>query len=168
MAFMKRILTLVLVAMLWTSPSHAQSTAFDRLTPPLPTDTERTVADVMSWVTVGVALGLDARQALKSSDPQHQMELFAVRVGTVFISTTIAKEITKRTRPDGSDNLSFYSMHTAFAASTFGGPRYVFTLPLTFGSGGLRIAAGRHYLTDVLAGLAVGAMTSRIRYEDSK
>lgn len=51
----------------------------------------------------------------------------------------------------------------ADAFAGLGGPRLEFALPLAVSTGGLRVAADKHWLTDVLAGAAVGAITSRIR-----
>ena len=69
------------------------------------------------------------------------------------------------------DNLSFYSGHTALAFSSVGASATVLAmhgsklaplvlgagLPLAALTGGLRIAADRHYLSDVLVGAAMGA-----------
>jgi membrane-associated phospholipid phosphatase len=54
-------------------------------------------------------------------------------------------------------------MHTALAFSAVGGKRLAFTLPLAISTGGLRVAAGKHYVTDVLTGAAIGYATSFIR-----
>jgi membrane-associated phospholipid phosphatase len=70
----------------------------------------------------------------------------------------------------GEDNVSFYSMHTSFAFSivaatgTVAGLRGYDSAPYIWGigmplaalTGFMRIAADRHYLTDVLTGAAVG------------
>ena len=65
----------------------------------------------------------------------------------------------------GTDNprWSFYSAHTALAfASAFGSCRVSIALPIAAGTGYFRIAAGRHYLTDVLAGAAAGTLTGLV------
>ena len=51
-----------------------------------------------------------------------------------------------------SDNLSFFSEHTAFTAASFGGPRWSFVLPLTLGTGAGRIAGNKHWMSDVMVG----------------
>ena len=79
------------------------------------------------------------------------------------LTVEFAERVIERERPDGSDRLSFYSMHTAMAFQTLGGPRLAVALPVSVGTGGLRVAAGKHWLTDVLVGAGVGALTSRIR-----
>jgi membrane-associated phospholipid phosphatase len=73
-------------------------------------------------------------------------------------------------RPDADDNVSFYSGHTTFtfavaaAAGTVSSMRGYDSAPWVWGvgmtlaaaTGYLRIAADRHYLTDVLVGAATG------------
>jgi membrane-associated phospholipid phosphatase len=161
---MKRTIMALLVIMALGTPAFAQATKFDNLTPYLPTATERKVADWVSLGTVGAALALDAKAAWDDRNNRtHDLELFAVRAGVTYGWAAIAKGLTHRERPDGSNDQSFYSMHTAYAFSAMGGPSIRFSLPLAVSSGGLRIAAGKHYLTDVLVGAGVGALTSRIR-----
>lgn len=132
----------------------------DNLTPMLPTAGERRAADIASWVTVGVALALDARAALKADD-EGPLIAAAERIGINVAVGLLVKHVSHRMRPDGSNDESFYSMHTALAFSTLqgSGARLVFTLPLAVSSGGLRVAAGKHFLTDVLAGAGVGLAT---------
>lgn len=158
-----RTLCATILALMLVTPAYAQSTGFDRLTPPLPTAGERRAADIASLVTVGAALALDFKAAWDSRERTHDLQLFAVRAGITYGWASIAKGLVNRRRPDGSNNLSFYSMHTAYAFSTLGGPRVAVSLPLAVSTGGLRIAAGKHYLTDVLVGAGVGALTSRLR-----
>jgi membrane-associated phospholipid phosphatase len=164
-----RALLSVVFALCLPALAYGQPTAIDRLTPPLPTAGEQRAADVASWVTVGTVLSLDAWDAWHQEDRVQAFVVMGVRVGLIYGLTSIVKEAFPRERPCapvcGLDhaNGSFYSMHTAFAFSAIGGPRLVFVLPLAMGTGGLRILADKHYLTDVLVGAAVGAATSRIR-----
>jgi membrane-associated phospholipid phosphatase len=90
----------------------------------------------------------------------------AVVVNTVY--TTALKRLAARTRPDGSDRLSFPSGHTstAFAWATVaqahygwkaGAPSY-----LAAGAIGLsRITNDKHHLSDVISGAAIGYVTGR-------
>lgn len=96
-------------------------------------------------------------------------ELQALRTGVTYGLVGLAKWLLPRERPcapacgiDGADQ-SFFSGHTAIAFSTVGGPRLAFSLPLAIGTGNLRVAAGKHWITDVLVGAGVGLATSRIR-----
>ena len=82
--------------------------------------------------------------------------------------TEIFKKAAHRTRPDGSDTLSFPSGHasTAFAWATVaqshygwkvGVPSYLAASAIGFS----RISNNRHHLSDVLAGATIGYITGR-------
>ena len=156
---MKRLL---LILMLLPQTAWAQSRV-DTVIPPFAGDQARHVADVASWVTVSAALALDAKVSWDAPDRTKSLALFGVRAGLNYGAATLVKKLTHRVRPDGSNDESFYSLHTAYGFSTMGGPRLAFVLPLAVSTGGLRIAAGKHWLTDVLAGAGVGFGTSFIR-----
>lgn len=137
-----------------------------------PTAGERKAADVASWLTVGAALTLDvSAHCTDTWDACHDaLVLSAVRIGVTVGATALIKHIVHRDRPCASftpactpGNDSFYSMHTALAFSSLGGPRIAIAIPLAVSTGGLRVAAGKHWWTDVLVGAGVGALTSRIR-----
>jgi membrane-associated phospholipid phosphatase len=82
--------------------------------------------------------------------------------------TSILKYSVQRTRPDGSNNLSFPSGHTSTAFSLaavadrhygwkVGVPAYL----LASGIGFSRIEKDKHYLSDVLAGATLGVIVGR-------
>jgi membrane-associated phospholipid phosphatase len=162
----------IIMAVMLSKASYAQG-ALDSLTPPLPTVGERKAAEIASWATVIVALALDANATIGKCDGQDQcyraVTLTGVRIGATLGATALVKHFVQRDRPCapscGIDtaNASFYSGHTALAFSTLGGPRLAFALPLSVGTAGLRVAAGKHWLSDVLVGAGVGLLTSRIR-----
>lgn len=168
-----RTALLLTVLLSTAAPAAAQSLPIDKLTPPLPSQTARTVADVASWGTVIAAVALDAKATIGGCSDQdrcyHAVLFTGLRVGATFGAVLAVKHLVHRQRPCapecGIDNpdYSFFSGHTALAFSTIGGPRLSVALPLAVSTGGLRIAAGKHYLTDVLAGAGVGLLTSRIR-----
>lgn len=169
---MKRIIYSIALAVLLPRLAGAQ-TSLDRWTPPLPTEGERTAASIASWATLGVALALDAKATIGKCDGQdqcyHAIVTTGLRVGATLGATALVKHLVHRARPCASacgidsPDTSFFSGHTALAFSTIGGPRLAFSLPLAVGTGGLRVAAGKHWLTDTLVGAGVGALTSRIR-----
>lgn len=87
----------------------------------------------------------------------------AVTAGVAWGSAMITKSLMKRTRPDGSNRTSFFSGHTALAcAGGFTSKREVIGLGLCAGVGYLRIAANKHWLSDVVTGAGVALATSRI------
>lgn len=177
-------LTIISIALAVLIPRLAAAqTRIDTWTPPLPTENERLAASIASWATLGVALYLDADATIgkcKGQDDCYRaIVTSSLRVGATLGATALVKHLVHRTRPCakglseaagydsacGIDNpdTSFFSGHTALAFSTIGGPRLAFSIPLAVGTGGLRVAAGKHWLTDTLVGAGVGALTSRIR-----
>jgi membrane-associated phospholipid phosphatase len=82
--------------------------------------------------------------------------------------TSILKYSAQRTRPDGSNNLSFPSGHTssAFSLAAVANRHYgwkvgVPTYVLASGIGLSRIEKDKHYLSDVLAGATLGIIVGR-------
>ncbi len=120
-------------------------------------DVEAGFVDVL-LVAEAAALAMDLNQLVK----------FAVGRQRPFVRYGTAPEAERR--PDPDDNLSFYSGHTTFtfalaaAAGTVSDLRGYDSAPWVWGvglglaatTGYFRIAADRHYLTDVLVGAAVG------------
>lgn len=151
---------LILACVLFAAPVFAQQ---------LPTAAERRAADVASWVTVGATVTLDTVQAWRSPDRLVALRQEGLRIGVTYAAVFAAKWLIHRDRPCapdcGHDNahMSFFSGHTALAFSTVGGPRLSVSIPLAVSTGGLRVAAGKHWPTDVLVGAGVGLLTSRIR-----
>jgi membrane-associated phospholipid phosphatase len=89
-------------------------------------------------------------------------------------SVTIIKNTSKVTRPDGSDTKSFPSGHTATA---FMGAEFLYQeykdvsvwygitgYVVATGTGFLRIANDRHWLTDVATGAGIGILSAKIAY----
>lgn len=160
--------TVLLLVMLAASPAAAQSTALDRLTPALP-EGGRLTADIASYVLPAVLVTLDTLASWKAPDRARAFELQGARIGITYGAAFLVKGLVHRSRPCapacGIDDptSSFWSAHTAIAFSTVGGPRLAIALPLAIGTGGLRIEAGKHWLTDTLAGAGAGWLASRLR-----
>lgn len=155
--------------LLVSRPAAGQAVSIDQWTPSLPTSGERKAADVASWVTALADVALDTKVSWDAPDRRRAFVLQGVRIGVTYGAVFAVKSLVHRTRPCapdcGADNpqWSFYSAHTALAFQSLSGPRLALTLPLAVGTGGLRVAGGKHWLTDVLVGAAVGTVTSRIR-----
>lgn len=154
---------LVLLLCLIAAPVSAQSRFA------LPTANEQRAADIASWVTVATVTAFDAKASWDAPDRKKAFELQAARTAATYGVVFAAKLLVHRLRPCaptcGSDNprYSFFSAHTAVAFSTLGGPKLTISLPLATATGGLRLAANKHWLTDVLVGAGVGAALSRMR-----
>lgn len=168
----------IFLALTLPSGAYAQSLNVDRWTPPLPTQTERKLAEVASWGTVLTSIALDVNHTYASCKDQPAESCYrafakqGARLGVVLAGTFVMNQVVGRARPcvglpEGcgidSPNSSFPSMHTGFAFSTIGGASASWTLPLSFGTAAGRVAAGKHNLTDVIAGAGFGWLASRIR-----
>lgn len=90
------------------------------------------------------------------------------------ITVNVTKNITGETRPDGSDNRSFPSGHTAtaFAAAECMRQEYKDRSPL-YGIAGysaavvtgyFRISNNKHWMSDVVAGAGVGIASAKLAY----
>ena len=114
-------------------------------------------------------VGLFAAGRLTSGGPFRAFTYDATQALIVNgVYTELFKKAAKRTRPDGSDNLSFPSGHasTAFAWATVaqshygwkvGVPSYLAASAIGFS----RISNNKHHLSDVLAGATIGYITGR-------
>jgi hypothetical protein len=90
------------------------------------------------------------------------------------ITVTVVKKVTAEERPDGSDNLSFPSGHTAtaFAAAEFMRQEYKDVSPLygiagyaaAVATGYLRMYNNKHWMGDVVAGAGVGIASTKLAY----
>jgi membrane-associated phospholipid phosphatase len=168
----------IFLALTMPSGAYAQSLNVDRWTPPLPTQTERKLAEVVSWGTALTSIGLDIHHTYASCKDQSAEFCYrafvkqGARLGVVLVGTMVMKQVVGRTRPcvglpEGcgidSPNSSFPSAHTGFSFSAIGGASASWTVPLALGTLAGRVAAGKHNLSDVVAGAGFGWLASRIR-----
>lgn len=181
---MKTIFASIILAVLLPSLASAQALPLDKLTPPLQTPTERKVADAASWATALTLIALDTAASWRSDNRGRAFGTQAARIGVTYGAVFAVKQMVSRRRPCsyglpgdpdvrganyaescGGDNpdYSFYSGHTAVAFQAVGGPRLAIALPLAISTSGLRVAGGKHYLTDTIVGAVAGLLTSRIR-----
>lgn len=165
---MKKLLIVALVLAAVTK-GHAQAVSIDKPFHPLPSATARHIADVTSWGTALVPVVIDTVDAWKSPHRKDALYAEAERVAIVYGATFGVKYLVRRVRPCapacGSDDpdTSFWSGHTAIAFSAVHGKHASIELPFAVTTGGLRVMAGKHWLTDVLAGAAAGYAASFIR-----
>jgi membrane-associated phospholipid phosphatase len=135
-----------------------------------------------SWNSASdlLAVGLPALAAgmtWKQEDSEGAQQL-AYSLGLTFVAASVLKNSIHAARPDGSDNKSFPSGHTALA---FAGVRYIdkrygaelspFT-PWLYAAAGLtgiaRVQANMHHWQDVFAGGALGYVTASYLAEPLK
>jgi len=88
---------------------------------------------------------------------------------TNLAATYALKAVVDKTRPDGSDNESFPSGHTsvAFQGAAFIGKRYgmKYGIPAYLGATFVawsRVESDNHYTVDVVAGAAIGILSSLV------
>lgn len=140
-----------------------------------------------SWDTASTVLaaGLPALAGLAtlgSHDLQGTRQ-WVMGTGSALAATELLKHTVRSTRPDGSDNKSFPSGHTAvaFSAVSFMDRRYgeqwnqrygEWTVPALYGMAALtglaRVEANKHRWSDVLAGAAIGYGAARFWSEPVK
>jgi membrane-associated phospholipid phosphatase len=114
-------------------------------------------ADVLSTWTVVAAVATPCLQNRHWSCVRREGGRVAAAAGlAVFVKLLVQRE-----RPDGSGDDSFYSMHTSIACAASLGLK---TWPLCPAVGYLRIAADKHWLTDVGTGAGVGVGLVKVRF----
>lgn len=119
------------------------------------------LANTISNITLGSDITGQVIKSFKSSDRKRALECLAAKNGLTLGSTEIVKLLVHRTRPDGSDMKSFFSGHSAMAAVNSGW-NFQVSIPLVFGTGYTRMAANRHFASDVLVGASVGFIFNRV------
>ena len=114
------------------------------------TRTER-AADWISTGLVGANLTADVVHDVR----HHCVKNLLIRNGLTIGAAELTKLLVHERRPDGSDNKSFYSEHSALALANYGWS-YKIGFALALGAGAGRVVARKHHPTDVLVGLAAG------------
>jgi membrane-associated phospholipid phosphatase len=103
-----------------------------------------------------------------------QTALYILSFGIMGASTSVVKRVVDRPRPDGSNNYSFPSGHTAnaFAAAEFLNQEYRDVSPwigyagytVATATGVLRMYNNKHWLSDVVTGAGFGIASTKIAY----
>ena len=129
------------------------------------------VDDYVQYVPAVAALGLD----FCGVPAKHALRERILLTGTAFATMTAVagglKLAVSEERPDGSDRRSFPSGHAARAfmgaelvRSEYGWGWGAGAYALATGIGVLRVAGDHHYTHDVLAGAAIGVLSTRFAY----
>lgn len=121
-----------------------------------------------------ITIGLESAGIQGKHKALHTIALYGM--SNILLNTVVAgtKEITHKKRPNGLDYLSFPSGHTAeaFASAELMRLEYKDRSPwfgiagytMAVATGYLRMYNNRHWFGDVLAGAAIGIMSTRLSY----
>lgn len=113
-------------------------------------------ADVLGTVGVYSQIGMATFTAFKEPDRKQALLREGCALGVAVGVSQLLKMTIHEERPNGVDNKSFPSMHSA-AAMAASGWRYEIGLPLAAFVGVSRVNANWHHPRDVLAGWGIGA-----------
>lgn len=115
------------------------------------------------------AMGIEGKNNFR--DRTMILGLSGIIMGTAVLSV---KNFSKETRPDGSDDYSFPSGHTAaaFATAEFLRQEYKDVSPwygvagyaMAAATGYLRMYNNKHWMGDVAAGAGIGIMSTKLAY----
>ena len=130
------------------------------------------IDDATVFVPAAFVYGLDLLNAKSTNDLLNQTTLFAK---TSFVTMAIVyglKYTTNITRPDGSDNQSFPSAHTAmaFAYATVLDKEFKNTwisiagYSVATATGAMRILNNKHWFSDVMVGAGIGILSTNLVY----
>jgi len=120
-------------------------------------------ADVGSWAAVIASVTADTKASYEAPNRWRAVGWQAARYSCAIGLSLLAKRVVRRERPDGSGDDSFWSAHTALAAASAFPRGWTIGLSVTTAVGGLRLAAHKHYPTDVEAGALAGLGCSFLR-----
>lgn len=141
----------------------------DSLTPPASNAKVQRAAEIASWITVGVNVAMDAVDAARSTNRPRAYATMVARDAIVTMAIWGIKKSVHRARPCAPEcgidepDTSFLSGHTAWAFQTIGSNHRALSLSLAVGTGAGRVVGKKHWLTDVLAGAALGWGVSWVR-----
>ena len=135
---------------------------------------KRPLDNYLQFVTGVVMVGLKAAGVKSRSSWGRMLVTDAIATSLMTSTVQLSKHTTDVTRPDGSDNHSFPSGHTAtaFMIATMLSKEYGYLSPLvSVGSyamatttGLMRIANNKHWLSDVMAGAGIGIISTEMAY----
>jgi membrane-associated phospholipid phosphatase len=141
----------LVILLLCASPVYAEGTPF------MWKPEHRQTAAALSWGTALGSVALDTVRSFKSEHRKTALLEQACDLGLAGLAMRTTKHFVHRERPDGSDNRSFYSGHTTYAAaSARPGWGFGVGVSLVLDTGLFRQAAGKHYATDTIVGTLAG------------
>lgn len=128
----------------------------------------------LQWAPAAAVYGLNALGIKGAHNFRDRTIIYGLSTLIMSSSVYAVKNLSKQWRPDGSDQLSFPSGHTAnaFAAAEFLRREYKDVSPW-YGIAGYAVAAttgylrmynNKHWLGDVVAGAGVGILSTDLAY----
>lgn len=137
-------------------------------------DFHTNVDDYLVFLPAAAVYGLNLAGVKGKNNFLDRSVLFMVSITLTGLSSNFLKSATKVIRPDGSDNRSFPSSHTAlaFMSATFLHEEYkdrsiwysIAGYSVATATGVLRMMNNEHWMSDVLAGAGLGILTTKIVY----
>lgn len=124
-------------------------------------DARRPLAKTISDVGVASAIALRTVDSLRSDNKLRAFGCQGLQLGTSSAVSLLAKTLVHRDRPNHLNNRSFFSGHSAQAAS-MSRWNYSIGMSIAVGTGYLRGASNYHFQTDIGTGLLVGWLSSRV------
>lgn len=125
-----------------------------------PVYADEKLANAVSYVTVISQITFDSIDSWKADDRKTQFKQQAIRVGITVAASEIIKRIVHKERPDMADDKSFWSEHTALAATSQGW-NFQLGIPITVLTATGRVEAKKHFWLDVLVGAGIGTLVER-------
>lgn len=135
---------------------------------------KRPLDNYLQFAPAVVMVGLKAAGVKSRSSWGRMLTTDAIATAMMASTVQLSKHATNVTRPDGTDNHSFPSGHTAtaFMMATMLSKEYGYLSPwVSVGSyavatttGLMRIANNKHWLSDVMVGAGVGIIATEMAY----
>jgi hypothetical protein len=121
---------------------------------------EKKAADIISYGTVAAQITFNTIYNWHEPDKKRALVMEAAKNFIVIAASETIKHIVHEERPDKSDNLSFWSEHSALAAVNMG-YRYRVGFSLTLATATGRVIAKKHHWWDTAVGAGVGMLVDQ-------
>jgi hypothetical protein len=132
------------------------------------------IDNILPFLPIAAVYGLNALGIQGKNNFRDRTMILGISGLIVGCATFAVKSFSNETRPDGSDQYSFPSGHTAaaFATAEFMRQEYKDVSPwygvgayaMAVTTGYLRMYNNKHWAGDVIAGAGIGIMSTRLAY----
>ncbi len=127
-------------------------------------------SDWSDWLANGLVAAALFTSFVQRDEEYQPLVTDVFALGGAYVFSSMVKGVAERTRPDGTSDLSFPSLHATWAFSAaqiaarevstfetpYAGAIQVGLFTLASASAWARVEAARHYPSDVLVGAAIG------------